>query len=46
MGRLHDALKASGYEGYALEVLLMRLLFSLRTLNLVEITLGYFDVKE
>ncbi len=29
MGRLHDALKASGYEGHALEVLLVRLLFCL-----------------
>ena len=27
MGRLHDALKASGYSGHALEVLLVRLLF-------------------
>jgi hypothetical protein len=29
MGRLHDALKAVGYEGHALEVLLVRLLFCL-----------------
>jgi hypothetical protein len=29
MGRLHDALKASGYDGHALEVLLVRLLFCL-----------------
>src|SRR5574343_1464519 len=29
MGRLHDALKASGYNGHALEVLLLRLLFCL-----------------
>jgi len=29
MGRLHDALKASGFEGHALEVLLVRLLFCL-----------------
>nr|WP_315261502.1 DNA methyltransferase [uncultured Limnohabitans sp.] len=29
MSRLHDALKASGYEGHALEVLLVRLLFCL-----------------
>lgn len=29
MGRLHDALKTSGYEGHALEVLLVRLLFCL-----------------
>ena len=29
MGRLHDALKASGYEGHPLEVLLVRLLFCL-----------------
>ena len=29
MGRLHDALKDSGYEGHALEVLLVRLLFCL-----------------
>ncbi len=29
MGRLHDALKASGYSGHALEVLLVRLLFCL-----------------
>ena len=29
MGRLHDTLKASGYEGHALEVLLVRLLFCL-----------------
>ena len=29
MGRLHDALKASGYTGQALEVLLVRLLFCL-----------------
>jgi hypothetical protein len=29
MGRLHDALKASGYGGHALEVLLVRLLFCL-----------------
>ena len=29
MGRLHDALKASGYEDHALEVLLVRLLFCL-----------------
>nr|WP_293375067.1 DNA methyltransferase [Nevskia sp.] len=29
MGRLHDALKAGGYEGHALEVLLVRLLFCL-----------------
>lgn len=29
MGRLHDALKASGYHGHALEVLLVRLLFCL-----------------
>ncbi len=29
MGRLHDALKASGYTGHALEVLLVRLLFCL-----------------
>jgi hypothetical protein len=29
LGRLHDALKASGYEGHALEVLLVRLLFCL-----------------
>ena len=29
MGALHDALKASGYEGHALEVLLVRLLFCL-----------------
>lgn len=29
MGRLHDALKASRYEGHALEVLLVRLLFCL-----------------
>lgn len=27
MGRLHDALKAAGYEGHPLEVLLVRLLF-------------------
>ena len=29
MGRLHDALKASGYNGHPLEVLLVRLLFCL-----------------
>lgn len=29
MGRLHDTLKASGYSGHALEVLLVRLLFCL-----------------
>lgn len=29
MGRLHDALKKSGYQGHALEVLLVRLLFCL-----------------
>jgi len=29
MGRLHDALKSSGYDGHALEVLLVRLLFCL-----------------
>ena len=29
MGRLHDVLKASGYTGHALEVLLVRLLFCL-----------------
>jgi hypothetical protein len=29
MGQLHDALKASGYAGHALEVLLVRLLFCL-----------------
>ncbi len=29
MGRLHDQLKASGYEGHPLEVLLVRLLFCL-----------------
>ncbi len=29
MGRLHDALKAAGYEGHALELLLVRLLFCL-----------------
>ena len=29
MGRLHDALKASGYDGHALEALLVRLLFCL-----------------
>ncbi|CAM5789263.1 DNA methyltransferase [Ottowia pentelensis] len=29
MGRLHDALKKSGYTGHALEVLLVRLLFCL-----------------
>jgi hypothetical protein len=29
MGNLHDALKASGYEGHPLEVLLVRLLFCL-----------------
>ena len=29
MGRLHDALKDSGYSGHALEVLLVRLLFCL-----------------
>ena len=29
MGALHDALKASGYTGHALEVLLVRLLFCL-----------------
>ena len=29
MGRLHDTLKASGYQGHALEVLLVRLLFCL-----------------
>ena len=29
MGRLHDALKASGYAGHPLEVLLVRLLFCL-----------------
>jgi hypothetical protein len=29
MGRLHDALKAAGYEGHPLEVLLVRLLFCL-----------------
>ena len=29
MGRLHDALKESGYDGHALEVLLVRLLFCL-----------------
>jgi hypothetical protein len=29
MGRLHDALKASGYTGHPLEVLLVRLLFCL-----------------
>ncbi|APW46494.1 type IIL restriction-modification enzyme MmeI [Rhodoferax antarcticus] len=29
MGKLHDALKASGYSGHALEVLLVRLLFCL-----------------
>lgn len=29
MGKLHDALKASGYTGHALEVLLVRLLFCL-----------------
>ena len=29
MGRLHDQLKAAGYEGHALELLLVRLLFCL-----------------
>ena len=29
MGRLHDALRATGYEGHPLEVLLVRLLFCL-----------------
>lgn len=29
MGKLHDALRASGYEGHALEVYLVRLLFCL-----------------
>jgi hypothetical protein len=29
MGRLHDALKAAGYQGHPLEVLLVRLLFCL-----------------
>lgn len=29
MGKLHDALKASGYDGHTLEVLLVRLLFCL-----------------
>ncbi len=29
MGKLHDALKASGYEGHPLELLLVRLLFCL-----------------
>ena len=29
LGRLHDALKASGYEGHPLEVLLVRVLFCL-----------------
>lgn len=29
MGRLHDALKAAGYDGHPLEVLLVRLLFCL-----------------
>ncbi|MEO6409980.1 MAG: type IIL restriction-modification enzyme MmeI [Burkholderiaceae bacterium] len=29
MGKLHDTLKASGYAGHALEVLLVRLLFCL-----------------
>jgi hypothetical protein len=29
MGRLHDALKSAGFEGHALEVLLVRLLFCL-----------------
>src|SRR5690606_1356865 len=29
MGRLYDALKAAGYEGHALELLLVRLLFCL-----------------
>jgi hypothetical protein len=29
MGKLHDALKAAGYEGHSLEVLLVRLLFCL-----------------
>jgi MmeI, DNA-methyltransferase domain/MmeI, target recognition domain/MmeI, N-terminal domain/MmeI, C-terminal domain/MmeI, helicase spacer domain len=29
MGKLHDTLKAAGYEGHALEVLLVRLLFCL-----------------
>lgn len=29
MGKLHDALKVAGYEGHALEVLLVRLLFCL-----------------
>ncbi len=29
MGKLHDALKASGYQGHPLEVLLVRLLFCL-----------------
>lgn len=29
MGKLHDALKAAGYEGHELEVLLVRLLFCL-----------------
>lgn len=29
MGRLHDRLRASGYEGHSLEVLLVRLLFCL-----------------
>lgn len=29
MGRLHDALKATGYDGHALEALLVRLLFCL-----------------
>jgi hypothetical protein len=29
MGKLHDALKAAGYQGHALEVLLVRLLFCL-----------------
>ena len=29
MGRLHDALEASGYDGHALEVMLVRLLFCL-----------------
>lgn len=29
MGKLHDALKAAGYDGHALEVLLVRILFCL-----------------
>ncbi|MCW5579011.1 MAG: hypothetical protein KIS89_10235, partial [Dokdonella sp.] len=29
MGKLHDALKAAGYDGHALELLLVRLLFCL-----------------